>query len=57
MAQMTMPELEKFIRGFFKTVVLWAREKRHGQIVITFRDGVIQLVTENHQRRPQDYVE
>lgn len=57
MAQNNAAELDKFLRGLIKTFGVWMREKAHGQIVITFRDGVIQLISENRQRKPQDYIE
>jgi hypothetical protein len=49
--------LEKAIRGILWMAQKMIREKAHGQIVITIRDGVIQLVDERRTYKPENLPE
>jgi hypothetical protein len=49
--------LEKAIRGILVIAQRMIREKAHGQIVITIRDGAIQLVDERRTHKPENLPE
>lgn len=56
---MTTPasSLDKAIRGILLLAQKMIREKAHGQIVITIRDGMIQLVDERRTFKPENLPE
>jgi hypothetical protein len=49
--------LDKVIRGILLLAQKMIREKAHGQIVITIRDGMIQLVDERRTFKPENLPE
>jgi hypothetical protein len=49
--------LDKAIRGILLLAQKMIREKAHGQIVITIRDGMIQLVDERRTFKPENLPE
>lgn len=57
---MTAPALsplDKIVRGILILVQRMIREKAHGRVVITIRDGAISLVEEQRTRLPNDLPE
>jgi hypothetical protein len=49
--------LDKIVQGLLRLLARMLREKAHGQIVITIRDGQIQMVTETKQHLPTNLPE
>lgn len=49
--------VSKAVRGILLIAQKMIREKAHGQIVITIRDGVIQLVDERRTFKPENLPE
>lgn len=56
MAAPTVP-LDKLVRGILLLVQKMIREKGHGQVVITIRDGVVCLVEDRRTYQPQNLPE
>jgi hypothetical protein len=57
MAAAPIPALDKAVRWILATAQKMIREKAHGQIVITIRDGQIQLLDERRTHLPNNLPE
>jgi hypothetical protein len=57
MAATPSTPLDKVVRGILLSMQKMIREKAHGQITITIRDGVIQLVDERRSFKPENLPE
>lgn len=49
--------LDKSVRGILILLQRLVRERAHGQLIITVRDGEIILATVQHQYRPENIPE
>jgi hypothetical protein len=57
MATPTVNPLEKTIQGILKLLGKLLRERAHAQLVITVRDGKIQLIDERRSFLPENLPE
>lgn len=48
---------EKIVSGILRMIARMVRDKAHGQIVITIRDGHIQMASETRQHLPANLTE
>jgi len=57
MAAISPTEIAKTVRGILSLAQKMIREKAHGRIIITIRDGGIQLIEEQRTLKPEDLSE